>query len=89
MPQTDSAYSLYLKALDSTLTFKGTYQVGMVNFNFYLPDTILTCPARGVIEYTWKSLFCSTLLVSIRCLLAIALSVLRKNDWISLVLQYL
>ena len=36
----------------STLTFEGTCQVGNVNFNFYLPDTMLTCPAIGVIELT-------------------------------------
>ena len=37
---------------DSTLIFEDTYQVGQVNFNFYLPDTILTCPAKSVIEWT-------------------------------------
>ena len=34
----------------STLTFEGTCQVGQVNFHFYMPDIILTCPAKGVIE---------------------------------------
>ena len=34
----------------SILTFEDTCQVGQVNFYFYLPDTILTCPAKVVIE---------------------------------------
>ena len=38
--------------LGQTLTFEGTCQVGQVTFNFYLPNTILTCPAKGVIEWT-------------------------------------
>ena len=42
----------------STLTFEGTCQVGQVNINFYLLTKIFTCPAKGVIECTWKWLFC-------------------------------
>ena len=30
------------------INFKGTCRVGQVNFSFYLPDTILNCPAKGV-----------------------------------------
>ena len=42
----------------STLTFEGTCQVGQVNLIFYLPDTIVTYPAKSVIEWTGKWLFC-------------------------------
>ena len=39
-------------------TFEGTCQEGQVNLYSYLPDTILTSPAKGVIEWTWKWPFC-------------------------------
>ena len=34
----------------STLNFEGTCQEGQVNFNFYLPDAIVTYLAKGAIE---------------------------------------
>ena len=39
-----------MRGLGSKIISEGTCQVGQVNFNFYLPDIILTCPAKGVIE---------------------------------------
>ena len=59
-------------------------QVGQVNFNFYLPNKILTCPAKGVIEYTFKGLFCMYyILEALNCFPAIAISVLLIKYWIS------
>ena len=34
----------------STLNFEGTCQLGQANLNFYLSDTILSCPPKGVID---------------------------------------
>ena len=49
---------MYLTGQGSTSTFEGTCHVVQVNFNLYLPDTILTGHAKGVIEWTWNWLFC-------------------------------
>ena len=40
LKQTHSCYEIYFTH-GSTLTFEGTFQVGQVNFNFYLPNKIL------------------------------------------------
>ena len=62
-----------------------------VNFDFYLPNTISTCPAKGVTELTQKWLFYNNmyLLWPINCFPARSTSVLLKKYWNSLVLLYL
>ena len=60
-------------------TFEGTCQEGQVNLYSYLPNTILTSPAKGVIEWTWKWPFCMYYTwLPIKCFPAIALSELLE-----------